>query len=71
MHRATVAAILAEHRLRSGQVNREAWKGQPSVPAAREWVAGVLMALAAWLASGGSGSSTPMVAARAAQATPQ
>ena len=51
MHQATLAAILAEHRLRSEQVNREAWKGQSSVPGARERAAGVLVALAAWLAS--------------------
>ena len=72
MHRATVAAILAEHKLRSERVNREAWKGQPPVPAMRQWLAAVLVALAGRLEPGGSGSSTSLVGAPGtAQAVPQ
>ena len=75
MHKATVAAILKEHELRSEQVNREAWKGQPPLPSVREHVAGILMSLANRVAPASPGSATPLVgasgAARPARATPR
>ena len=75
MHRATVAAILREHELRSAQVNREAWKGLPPLPSVREHLAGVLMFLASRLAPQRSGASTPPVgapgAARSARVAPR
>lgn len=60
MHEATVAAILTEHKLRSEQVNREAWKGYPPFPSLRERLAGILTSLANRLAPERPGSSTPL-----------